>query len=674
MKINFYKIFLSLLIFIFAGSLGSFYQVFVTRREKKEDFIFSRSHCDSCKRTLSFYELIPVFSYVFLGGKCASCGEKIGKDKFLIELFISTLSLIIFMKYKVSFETFIIIGIIVVAVFIGIIDYKTSYIYNVDLLIIFLLSLAYKYFLHLGFLNSLKYSLGMGLIFFAIYYFTSMMGLGDVYYSFIMGFFAENLYEAFILFRDSFISAAVISIFLILSKKKSFKDSIAFGPFMSLAIIIFLICRWLMFEKIIIIKINDGFINLIEKTKNEKEIKTVPIAYRIYKDGKILDYHHFFYKCSKIVEKAEINKRDKVYILFDSSEIIHINYKIPEIEESDIKNFLELELEDYGDFDINNYEIFYKDKKSNDSINLSIDLVPKDMILKLKDLFEKLNINNFEIYPETQSFSLNGKFIEIAPSYIKEIFVKDNLVNSYEKIYDENIEKLIEDNNLEEQNASNIINLRYDPEEQKVEEDFLFKYKNYFIKHISQMEKFSKGESVKLFGNICDSKAIKDTLKAYSNLDFEILDDAIYSIDGLKKEDKAAKKVKNKNYINILLPFALLAIIAFNLIYSNNLKRKYEEKSESVKMIDVEESDNKDLSSDKFQEKNKKFIDKITEIQKLEDENLVLTYYNFDNGRMTVRGIVKDEAYFNKAFKDFDIVSKNFYKENGFNKFEMQIK
>ena len=243
MKINFYKIFLSLLIFIFGGSLGSFYQVFVTRREKKEDFIFSRSHCDSCKRTLSFYELIPVFSYIFLGEKCARCGEKIGKDSFYIELLISNLSLIVFMKYKLSFETFIIIGIIVVAVFIGIIDYKTFYIYNVDLFIILLLSLAYKYFLHYGFLNSLKYSLGMGLIFSAIYFFTSMMGLGDVYYSFVMGFFAKNLYEAFILFRDSFISAAVISIFLLLSKKKSFKDSIAFGPFMSLAIIIFLICR-----------------------------------------------------------------------------------------------------------------------------------------------------------------------------------------------------------------------------------------------------------------------------------------------------------------------------------------------------------------------------------------------------------------------------------------------
>ena len=81
-----------------------------------------------------------------------------------------------------------------------------------------------------------------------------------------------------------------------------------------------------------------------------------------------------------------------------------------------------------------------------------------------------------------------------------------------------------------------------------------------------------------------------------------------------------------------------------------------------------------DLSSDRFQERNKKFIEKISEIQKLEDDNLVITSYNFDKGRILVKGLVKDEAYFNKKFKDLNIVSKNFYKENGFNKFEMQIK
>lgn len=674
MKINFYKFILSLLIFIFGASLGSFYQVFVTRREKKEDFIFTRSHCDFCKRKLKFYELIPVFSYIFLGGRCSYCGEKINRENFLIELLTGSLGVFVFLKYKVTLETFLIIGILVLASFIGIIDYKTSYIYNLDLLIILILTIIYKVFISSGLTLSIKYSLGMGLIFFALYYFTNMMGLGDVYYSFIMGLFAENLYDAFILFRDSFISAAVFSIILLILKKKTFKDSIAFGPFMSLAIIIFFICRWLMFDKNIIIKIKDGFINLTEDRKNEKESQVIPIPYRIFRDGKILDYHHFFYKISKILKSLDIEKRDKIYVIFDSSEFIHINYKIPEIEESEIKNFLELELEDYGNFDLSDYKTFYRDLRSKDFIDLSIDLVPKAMILDLEKLFKKLEVNNFEIFPESQFISSNGKFIEIAPTYIKEIFVKDNLVNSYEKIYDENIERLIENNNLEEKNASNIINLRYDPEEQKLEDDFLFKYKNFFIRHISQIEKFANKDKLKLFGSISDSKTIKDTLRAYGNLDFEILDSDIYNFHDLNREKITKKKTKKKNYINIFLPLALVSIIVFNIFYSKNLKKEYEIKSENLSKDKLELTEEKDLSSDKFQERNKKFLEKISKIQELEDENLILTSYNFDKGKIIVRGIVRDENFFNEAFKDFHIMNKNFYKENGFNKFEMQIK
>lgn len=243
MKVNLFFIFIYLFVFLFGGSLGSFYKVFVERRERGEDFIFSRSHCDSCKKTLSFYEMIPVFSYIFLRGKCSSCGEKIGKESFYIEVISSLLALLVFMRYKISFETLIIIFILLIAFFIGIIDYKTGYIYNIDLLLLLFFVIIHKIFIIGGLINSLKYSLGMGLIFFLIYFATKMMGLGDVYYSFIMGLLANNLYEAFVLFRDSFISAGLISLILILLKKKTFKDSIAFGPFMTVAIIIFLICR-----------------------------------------------------------------------------------------------------------------------------------------------------------------------------------------------------------------------------------------------------------------------------------------------------------------------------------------------------------------------------------------------------------------------------------------------
>ena len=652
--------------------MASFYDVFIMRREKNENFLWERSHCDSCHRNLKFYELIPVFSYIFLGGKCKSCGEKIGKDKLLAEILISSLSVFAFFKYDLSIQSFLLIGIITVATFIGIIDYKTGFIYNLDLLIILIFTLLLKLFLGESIFNSLKFSLGMGFIFYLLFKFTRMMGFGDVLYSFIMGIFANNLLGAFLIFKDAFVIGAVFSIILILLKKKNFKDSIAFGPFISIAIIIFILCRWIMFQKNITkIIINDGFIKI---NTNKKEELNISLPYKIFRDGEILDYHHFYYKFSKILEKIDFQKNDNLILIFDSSSFIHINYKIPEIDDSEIKDFLALELEDYGDFDLSDYEIFYDYEKENKILNLSIDLVPRKLILKLREVLDKLDIKNFEIIPEAQSIKKDGKFLEINPRYIKFMSVKNNLVNFYKKIYDENIEKLIDDNNLEEENASNIINLRYDPEETKIDEDFLFRYINYFINHIKEMENFSKGEEVYLFGNICDSKEIKDALSSYSNLKYKILEEDIYNKVPIKREKKEKNIRKKKNPINSILALAMASIIIFNILYYFDLKKENEISLKYIKDVKNEEVEEIDTSSDKFQERNKIFIDKISEIQKLEDKDLIITNYYFDNGRMTVNGIVKDEDYFNKVFSDINILSKNFYKENGFYKFEIQIK
>ncbi|MDU5466346.1 MAG: hypothetical protein E6084_00560 [Peptoniphilus harei] len=427
-----------------------------------------------------------------------------------------------------------------------------------------------------------------------------------------------------------------------------------------------------MFQKNITkIIINDGFIKI---NTNKKEELNISLPYKIFRDGEILDYHHFYYKFSKILEKIDFEKNDNLILIFDSSSFIHINYKIPEIDDSEIKDFLALELEDYGDFDLSDYEIFYDYEKENKILNLSIDLVPRKLILKLREVLDKLEIKNFEIIPEAQSIKKDGKFIEINPRYIKFMSVKNNLVNFYKKIYDENIEKLIDDNNLEEENASNIINLRYDPEETKIDEDFLFRYINYFINHIKEMENFSKGEEVYLFGNICDSKEIKDALSSYSNLKYKILEEDIHNKASIKREKKEKNIRKKKNPINLILALAMAAIIFFNVLYYFNLKKENEINLMDIKDVKNEEVEEIDTSSDKFQERNKIFIDKISEIQKLEDKDLIITNYYFDNGKMTVNGIVKDEDYFNKVFSDINILSKNFYKENGFYKFEIQIK
>ncbi|MGN7478849.1 prepilin peptidase [Solibacillus silvestris] len=66
---------------IFAGILGlvfgSFYNVVGLRVPKKESIVAPPSHCISCNRRLHALELVPVFSYLFLRGKCRTCGAKV---------------------------------------------------------------------------------------------------------------------------------------------------------------------------------------------------------------------------------------------------------------------------------------------------------------------------------------------------------------------------------------------------------------------------------------------------------------------------------------------------------------------------------------------------------------------------------------------------------------------
>ncbi|CAM2975235.1 prepilin peptidase [Helicobacter burdigaliensis] len=67
--------------------LASFFNIFVSRIPKGVSIIAPRSFCQNCHKTLKFYELIPLFSYLFLKGVCKNCKAKIGFWQFLAELF-----------------------------------------------------------------------------------------------------------------------------------------------------------------------------------------------------------------------------------------------------------------------------------------------------------------------------------------------------------------------------------------------------------------------------------------------------------------------------------------------------------------------------------------------------------------------------------------------------------
>ncbi len=72
--------------FITGIVLGSFYTLAVYRIPLKQDITHTRSYCPKCNHRLNFWDLIPVFSYIFLGGKCRYCKEKIRPRYIIIEL------------------------------------------------------------------------------------------------------------------------------------------------------------------------------------------------------------------------------------------------------------------------------------------------------------------------------------------------------------------------------------------------------------------------------------------------------------------------------------------------------------------------------------------------------------------------------------------------------------
>ena len=80
------NIFLYCIIFLIGILFGSFYTLAIHRIPRKQDIIHTHSYCPNCNNKLGFLELIPVFSYLALGGKCKHCKEKINIRYLLIEL------------------------------------------------------------------------------------------------------------------------------------------------------------------------------------------------------------------------------------------------------------------------------------------------------------------------------------------------------------------------------------------------------------------------------------------------------------------------------------------------------------------------------------------------------------------------------------------------------------
>lgn len=171
-----------LAIFIFGTLVGSFLNVLILRTPRDESVAFPASHCMSCQTPLRFYHNIPLFSWLFLRGRCAFCGEKISIQYPLIELFSGIIFLLSAVKLGLSFHA---IGIAVsfdLLLALSVIDYRYKMVpdsINLSALTVAIIAVTSWSHLVQNFTNALLFAGGFTLLRFYLSYAIKKEAMGE---------------------------------------------------------------------------------------------------------------------------------------------------------------------------------------------------------------------------------------------------------------------------------------------------------------------------------------------------------------------------------------------------------------------------------------------------------------------------------------------------------------
>ena len=114
-----------LIIFLYGICVGSFLNVCIFRIPNKINIVSKRSHCLHCGNVLKWYELIPVFSYLFQKGKCRHCKNKLSKQYPFIELLNGSAWVLIYFQFGFTYECLLFCLCTSVLIVISTIDFKT---------------------------------------------------------------------------------------------------------------------------------------------------------------------------------------------------------------------------------------------------------------------------------------------------------------------------------------------------------------------------------------------------------------------------------------------------------------------------------------------------------------------------------------------------------------------
>jgi len=236
----------SIFAFVLGAVVGSFLNVCIYRMPSEESVVFPPSHCPNCDYRIRWYDNLPILSYLFLKGKCRSCGTRISPQYPVVELLNGLLSLALFLRFGpglIFAVLFVFCSSLVVVTFI---DLEHQIIPDSITLPGIVIGFIISFFIpQLGWFNSLIGIVAGGgslLLIAQGYELVAKkegMGGGDVKLLAMMGAFLGWKAIIFIIFSASLVGS-VIGVSLMMAQKKDGTLAIPFGPFLASGAVLYI--------------------------------------------------------------------------------------------------------------------------------------------------------------------------------------------------------------------------------------------------------------------------------------------------------------------------------------------------------------------------------------------------------------------------------------------------
>ena len=232
-----------LLIFFVGLVFGSFANVCIFRLPQDTGVIFGRSKCLNCKNKISWYDNIPLISFIILKGRCRNCDTKISYLYFFVEFLSGIYFVAIYLNFTNFFDFILLQIIFLIFVMIFFIDLKHSIIPDVlNFSLVFLglvknlipnSEINFNFSFIQSLLGGLLGYLSIWLIIYLYKKFKNLeaMGYGDAKLMAAIGTFFGIKAIPFTLFFSSIMGLLIVLPSLI-KKTKSLKAEIPFGPYM----------------------------------------------------------------------------------------------------------------------------------------------------------------------------------------------------------------------------------------------------------------------------------------------------------------------------------------------------------------------------------------------------------------------------------------------------------